>query len=63
MRADFERFGSAIHVDFMARKLNSYDWPYLSLAIVVNGNPRQFGEGIACTERIDAYIAAIKAVY
>jgi hypothetical protein len=63
MRADFELFGSAIHVDFMARKLNSYDWPYLSLAVIhANGSPRQFGEGKACTERIDAYIAAIKGL-
>jgi hypothetical protein len=63
MRADFELYGSAIHVDFMARKLNSYDWPYLSLAVIdANSSPRQFGEGIACTERIDAYIAAIKGL-
>ena len=63
MRADFELYGSAIHVDFMARKLNSYDWPYLSLAVIdANGSPRQFGEGIACTERVDAYIAAIKGL-
>jgi hypothetical protein len=63
MRADFELYGSAIHVDFMAHKLNSYDWPYLSLAVIdANLSPRQFGEGIACTERIDAYIAAIKGL-
>jgi hypothetical protein len=63
IRADFEPYGSAIHVDFMARKRNLYDWPYLSLAVIdANGSPRQFGEDIACSERIDAYIAAIKGL-
>ena len=63
MRADFELYGCALHLDFMKRKMNSYDWPYISVvAMDSNGSPRVVLEGIACTERHDAYVAAVRAL-
>ena len=47
----------------MMRKLNSYLWPYISVVVVdTNGSPRCALEGIACTERFDAYTFAVKAL-
>lgn len=56
MRAYFELFSSIIHVDVMARKLNSHD---LLTCPDANGSPRQIGEGITCSERAEAYVSAI----
>lgn len=51
MRADFELYGCALHIDFMKRKLNSYEWPYISLVVIdSNGSPLCAAEGIACVE-------------
>ena len=63
MRADFELYGCSLHLDFMKRKMNSYDWPYISVvAMDSNGSPRVVAEGIACTERNEAYVAAVKSL-
>lgn len=63
MRADFELYGCALHVDFMKRRMNCYDWPYISLVVIdANGSPRVAAEGIACTERHDAYVAGVNAL-
>ena len=62
-RADFELYGCQIHLDFMMRKMNSYLWPYISVVVVdANGSPRCALEGIACTERVGAYVFAVKVV-
>ncbi len=51
MRGDFEFDGCALHLDFMNRKLNSFEWPYTSIVDVDgNGSPRCVAEGIACVE-------------
>ena len=63
MRGDFELYGCALHLDFMKRQLNSYEWPYISIvAMDSNGSPRVVAEGIACTERNEAYVAAVRAL-
>ncbi len=52
MRADFEIYGCALHVDFMKQKTNSSEWLYISIvALDGNGSPRCVAEGIACVER------------
>ena len=62
-RADFELYGCQIHLDFMMRKMNSYLWPYISVVVVdANGSPRCAIEGIACSERFDAYVFAVNAL-
>ena len=63
MRADFELYGCTLYLDFMKRKLNSYEWPYISIvAMDSNGSPRVVAEGIACTERHAAYVTAVRSV-
>ncbi len=63
MRGDFELYGCALHVGFMKQKLNSFEWPYISIvACDSNGSPRCVAEGIACVERNEAYIFAVKAM-
>ena len=63
MRGDFELYGCALHLDFMKRQLNSYEWPYISIvAMDSNGSPRVVAEGIACTERNEAYVAAVQSL-
>lgn len=63
MRGDFELYGCALHLDFMKRQLNSYEWPYISIvAMDSNGSPRVMAEGIACTERNEAYVAAVQSL-
>ena len=62
-RADFKLYGCQLHLDFMMRKMNSYLWPYISVVVVdANGSPRCALEGIACTERIGAYVFAVNAL-
>lgn len=64
MRADFELYGCALHLDFMKRKMNSYDWPYISVVGPDSAmSPRVFVEGIACTERHAAYVAGVNALF
>ena len=62
MWADFELYGAGLHLDFMKRKMNSYNWPYVSIVVMdANGSPRVATEGIACTERHEAYVAGVKS--
>ena len=63
MRADFELYGCQLHLDFMMRKLNSYLWPHISIVVVdANGSPRCALEGLACTDRSEAYAFAVLAL-
>ena len=60
---DFELYGCSIFVDFMKRKMNSYDWPYISIVVIdANNSPKYAIEGIACTERHASYVFAVKAL-
>ncbi len=63
MRIDFELYGCALHLDFMKRTANSFEWLYISI-VVVDGNesPRCVAEGIACVEQHSVYIFAVKAL-
>ena len=62
MRADFEVYGAGLHFDFMKRKMSSYNWPYMSIAVMdANGSPRVAAEGIACTERHEAYVVGVNS--
>ncbi len=50
----------ALHVDFMKCKMNSYEWPYISIvAVDGNGSPVCIAEGVACVERNEAYNFAV----
>ncbi len=50
-------------MNFMKRKLNSFDWSYISIvAIDANGCPWCVAKGIACVKRHDAYVFAVKAM-
>ncbi len=61
--SDFELYGCQLHLDFMMRRMNSYLWPYISVVVVdANGSPRCALEGIACSERVPAYIFAVRAL-
>jgi len=63
MRGDFELNGCALHLHFMKCKLNSFEWPYISIvAVDGNGSPRCVAEGLACVERHDAYVFGVKAM-
>jgi len=47
----------------MMRRMNSYLWPYILVVVVdANGSPRCALEGIACSERVPAYIFAVNAL-
>jgi hypothetical protein len=63
-RSDFATYGCQLHLDFMMRRLNSYAWPYISVVVIdANGSPRCALEGIACSERVDAYNFAVNALF
>ena len=63
-RSDYYMYGCQLHLDFMMRKLNSYAWPYISVVVIdANGSPRCALEGIACSERVDAYNFAVNALF
>lgn len=63
-RSDFATYGCQLHLDFMMRQLNLYAWPYISVVVIdANGSPRCALEGIACSERVDAYNFAVNALF
>lgn len=63
MRADFELYGCALFCDSMKRKMNAYNWPYISCVVIDgSGSPRCAIEGICCSERTEAYTFAVKAL-
>ncbi len=63
MRGYFELYGCALHVDFIKQKLNSFEWPYISIvAVDANGSPRCVSEGIACVKRHKAYAFSVKVM-
>jgi hypothetical protein len=58
-----ELYGCQLHLDFIMRRMNSYLWPYISVVVVdANGSPRCALEGIACSEKVPAYIFAVRAL-
>jgi hypothetical protein len=62
-QSDFELYGCQLHFDFMMRRMNSYLWPYISVAVVdANGSPMCALEGIACSERVPAYTFSVRAL-
>lgn len=64
MRANFSRYGECLFLDFMKRKLNCINWPYIG-PCVIDGykKVRVVAEGIFASEREDAYTFVLLSLF
>ena len=64
MRANFARYGDCLFLDFMKRKLNSINWPYIGPAVIDGYKKvRVVAEGIFVSERKSAYAFVLNALF
>ena len=64
MRANFSRYGECLFMDFLKRKLNDINWPYIG-PCVLDGykTVRVVAEGIFASEREDAYTFVLRSLF